>query len=134
MSIPTDPYNISLSGWLGVPVPFNITVYSVPPNPDGSGGTVEDISGWVFMFTLKEIPDDPDSTAKYMHDFTIGPSPAGASGNTTFEVPDTVMSTLKQLTTYYWHEKVIPLGDTEPLMLMAGTIGVRRTITLRLAP
>ncbi len=129
-----DPYNIVLSGWLGVPVPFNLKVYSVPPNPDGSGGTVADISGWTFLFTLKDIPDQPDSAARYLHDFVIGPSPAGVSGVTSWEVPDTIMSALTQLATYYWDTKVILPAATEPQMLMSGTIGVRRTITLRTAP
>jgi hypothetical protein len=132
--IVTDPYNIALSGWLGVPVPFTATIYSVPPNPDGSGGTVQDISLWIFMFTLKAIPDDADAIAIWQHDFQIGPSPSGANGIASWTIPDTVMSTLTQQQTYYWDEKYITPASGVPAELMGGTLGIRRTITRRIVP
>ncbi len=129
-----NPFNVNVPGFIGCPIPFAVTIYSVPPNPDGSGGTVQDISLWIFMFTFKAHVYDSDDEALDKQDWQIGASPAGVTGQTNWEVSDSVTSGLDQPGTYYWDLKVILPTFTEPKMALSGTVGIERTITLRTAP
>ncbi len=95
-----DPFNVNVPGFIGCPIPFAVTIYSVPPNPDGSGGTVEDISLWIFMYTLKRNLYDSDDDALDKQDWQIGASPAGVAGKTSWESSDAVTSGVMSPTTF----------------------------------
>ncbi len=129
-----DPFSVNVPAFISCPIPFAVTIYSVPPNPDGSGGTVEDISDWIFMFTLKKNAYDSDDDALDKQDWQIGASPAGATGQTKWEVSNAVTKDLTQPATYYWDLNVIQPTFTEAKKALSGTVGIQRTITLRTVP
>jgi hypothetical protein len=127
-----DPFNIVLTGWQGVPVPYAITVWTTAPAADGSGGVARDISNWIFMYTLKRSYSDTDDQAVYKKDWQV--APGTINGKQNFEVPDSITQNM-QPNTYVWDLKTILPGTSgEPQMLLAGTLGMRKTVGQRITP
>ena len=127
-----DPFNIVLTGWQGVPVPYAITVWTTAPAADGSGGVARDISNWIFMYTLKRSYSETDDQAVYKKDWQV--APGATNGQQAFEVPDSITQNM-QPNTYVWDLKtILPGTSSEPQMLLAGTLGMRKTVGQRITP
>jgi hypothetical protein len=124
-----NPFAIQKTGFVGCPVYWSGTVWTVAPtfNPDGSvltAGTPRDISGWRFRLTVKSSYSDPDSAAIYLLNWTIG---VGTTGAWAAKMPATTTVNIKGGSVLSWDIKTIILGATEPMEFAAGTVAFQLT-------
>jgi hypothetical protein len=125
-----NPFAITKTGFVGVPVFWSGTVWTTPPvyAPDGvtvvTAGTPRDISGWRFRLVVKSSYRDPDSAAVFLSNWTIV---VGTSGAWAAEMPATTTVSIKGGSTLVWDLKVIILGATEPTEFAAGTVAMQNT-------
>jgi hypothetical protein len=133
MSTIQSPFSIVKPGWQGVPVVFIITIWATAPATDGTGGVPEDISGWIFMLTVKKNYTDLDSAALYLTDWKVADG-AGTSGTQTFEVPAEITSQKMPPGNYPVDFKAIRKTNTEPEMVLSGKIVIGKTVGTRAVP
>lgn len=126
-----DPYNIVLTGWIGTPITWSVTVTAPSVDDPSLPGAPIDVSGFVAMFTLKTAYTDPDSAALYINDQTL---PSGSTtGVISGEIPDSITETLEP-SSYLFDLRIISTTSSEPQMLMAGKVQIRKTVGRRLTP
>ena len=136
MAAAQDPFHLVLTGWQGVPVEWDGTVWETPPvfAPDGvtvvTPGVPEDLTGWTFLFTVKRRYEDLDAAAVYANDWLM---PARPDGTWDFTLPDAETVDMAPAT-YFWDLKIIRAGAASPEMLLAGSLVINPTVTRRFTP
>ncbi len=131
MPITSNPTQVQLPGWRGTAISFGGTYWLTAPVGE-TPGVPENITGWVFMFTVKKAYTDSDNQAVYKKDWTIGGTD-GPNGVWFQEIPDTTTKTMPG-GTYYWDIHVIEIEGAEPLFFMGGTVVILDTVTQRIVP
>jgi hypothetical protein len=126
-----DPANVQLSGKIGCPVKIPLQFWLTQPGPTGSGGVPQDISGWVFMLTIKRFVTDSDAAAVYSKDWLMAAGSTG--GATSQELPASVTQNQRPGALVF-DVKTITLTSPEPQFVMGGTITLELTPTQRITP